>query len=379
MTAPSASRLVLAILFLLRPSLVGQNASGSLAATVYDASGAVVPGAKVVLRNEATHVTRETISNGSGFFDMPAIQPGTYTVTISAPGFSPWEERNIVFSQGENRTLPTIALQVAGTAEQVHVVAETEAITPVDTGETRQTLDRGMVDNIAIQGRNAAELIKIMPGVAMNRGLSQYPWTGRLTQSNAGPVGQYVAAGTQPWGSMTITMDGANILDPGNQGTQVANINKDQTQEVTMLTSAYGAEYAKGPVTFQAIGKSGTARFHGALYFFAHSYVLDSVDAFSRSQGGGKASEHEYYPGFEIGGPVLLPKLNFNRKRDKLFFYFAPEGMDQVPPVGLAEAFIPPAQVDSVWRFELKMIVNSVAFMAIAAVLFRYYSRERAR
>jgi len=346
MTALSKCRLFAISSLLLSSACLSQNASGSLAATVYDASGAVVPDAKVVLRNQATNDIRETVSNGSGFFDMPAIQPGSYTVTISARGFAPWEERNIVFSQGENRTLPNIALRPGSTSEQVRVVAEAASITPVDTGETRETLDSKMVGELAIEGRNAAELIKIMPGVAMNNGLSQYPWTSKLTQSNTGPAGQYVASGTQPFGSMTITMDGANIIDPGNQGTQVANINQSQTQEVTMLTSAYGAEYAKGPVTFQAVGKSGTAQFHGAIYFLAHSYVLDSADAFAKSQGATlKASEHYYYPGGEIGGPVLIPGLNFNRKRDKLFFYIAPEGMDQLPPSSIAEIFLPTTQM----------------------------------
>ena len=60
-----------------------------------------------------------------------------------------------------------------------------------------------------------------------------------------------------------MTSDGANLLDPGNQGTQTANINQNQVQEVSILTNAYGAEFAKGPITFQAIGKSGGAQFHG--------------------------------------------------------------------------------------------------------------------
>jgi len=90
----------------------------------------------------------------------------------------------------------------------------------------------------------------------MNRGLSQSGWSSLVTQSNVGPVGQYSANGTQPYGGLTVTMDGANLVDPGNMGTQVANINKDQTAEVTLLNSAFGAEYAKGPVTFEAIGRA---------------------------------------------------------------------------------------------------------------------------
>jgi hypothetical protein len=115
---------LLAAILTILPSLAfGQNASGSLSGTVYDASGAVVPSAKVVLSDEATNTTRESASNGSGFFSISAMQPGSYTVAISAPGFASWERAHIVFSQGENRTLPNVVLQVGAAAERVHVSA----------------------------------------------------------------------------------------------------------------------------------------------------------------------------------------------------------------------------------------------------------------
>ena len=103
---------------------------------------------------------------------------------------------------------------------------------------------------------------------------------------------------------MTITSDGANLLDPGNQGTQVANINPDQTAEVTVLTSAYGAEYAKGPVTFQAIGKSGTSAFHGALYLYVSAFKLDSEDAYYKSQGFSRVGDHAtfFFPAARSAG-----------------------------------------------------------------------------
>ena len=80
-------------------------------------------------------------------------------------------------------------------------------------------------------GRDAAELIKIMPGMAMATGLGQSMWNSYTTASNTGPIGAFAAAGTQPNGAMTMTSDGANLLDPGNQGTQTANINQNQVQK----------------------------------------------------------------------------------------------------------------------------------------------------
>lgn len=324
----------------------GQNSSGSLSATVFDQSGAVVPHAKVVLSNEATGAGRETVSNGSGFFNLPAIQPGSYTLTVTAPGFSVWQRENIVFNQGESRTLADLTLRLGAPTEHVAVAADADAISPVDTGESRQTLNATMVSQLPTQGRDAGELIKIMPGMGMNRGLGQSAWSSVVTQSNSGPVGQYSANGTQPYGGVTMTMDGANVVDPGNMGTQVANINKDQTVEVTLLNSAFGAEYAKGPVAFEAIGKSGTSRFHGAIYLYGHFAALDSTDSYLRGHGGRKESGYGgLYPGGEIGGPLHIPGTNFNRKHDKLFFYIAPEGMEQMPaPIGYAY-FVPTPQM----------------------------------
>jgi hypothetical protein len=337
--------LLIAALMFPPSSAFGQNASGSLAATVMDPTGAVVPNAKVVLRNEDTGADRDTATNGSGFFNLSAIQPGSYALTINAPGFSTWQRTGIVFNQGESRTLPDVTLQVGAANEHVQVEADANGIAPVDTGESRQTLDAAMVNNLPIEGRDAAELIKIMPGMGMNRGLAQNGWTSLVTQSNSGPVGQYSANGTQPYGGMTVTMDGANLVDPGNMGTQVANINKEQTSEVTLLNSAFGAEYAKGPVTFQAIGKSGTAHFHGQLYVYGHLSSLDSVDSLSKAFGGTKLDYSSVYPGGEIGGPVVIPGTRFSRQRDKLFFYIAPEGMNQAPAATGYGYFLPTAQM----------------------------------
>jgi hypothetical protein len=336
----NAAVLVLVLLLLQFPASA-QFASASLSGTVTDASGAVIPNAKVVLKNEATNATRETVTNTSGFFNFPAIQPASYTVTVSSPGLQTWEQRNIVFTQGAPLTLPKIVLQVATTQQEVVVIAQSEAVAPVESGQISHTLNKQMVEELSIVGRNAAELIKIMPGMAVNRGLNNSMWNSYTTASNTGPIGEFSAAGTQPHGAMTMTSDGANLLDPGNQGTQVANVNQNQVAEVTLLSSAYGAEFAKGPVTFQAIGKSGGAQFHGQAYLYARNGVFNSVDSFSKNQGGKPLEDKYYYPGGDFGGPVLIPGTNFNRNRDKLFFYTAYEYMKQQPAGTLQSYFVP--------------------------------------
>ncbi|HLY15641.1 MAG TPA: carboxypeptidase-like regulatory domain-containing protein [Bryobacteraceae bacterium] len=332
--------LMVALAFTQLPAFA-QFASGSIAATVTDATGAVVPQAKVVLKNESTGVIRETITNNSGFFNFPSVLPGTYTVTVSSPGLQTFEEQGIVLNQGATLALPKVALQVQSTRQEVEVVAGADVVVPVDSGTFEQTLNKNMVENLSIVGRDAAELIKIMPGMGMTGGLSQSMWNSYTTQSNNGPIEHFSANGTQPNGAMTMTSDGANLLDPGNQGTQTANINQNQVQEVSILTSAYGAEYAKGPVTFQAIGKSGGAQFHGSAYFYARNSVFNANDWYSNRNGKKAPTDSFYYPGGDFGGPVLIPGTHFNKNHDKLFFYAAYEYMDQKPAGYLASYFVP--------------------------------------
>ncbi len=335
--------LLIAVLLLTQLPVAAQFASGSISATVTDKTGAVVPNAKVVLKNQQTNVTRDSETNGSGVFNFPSVQPGSYTVTISAAGLQSWEQREIILNQGGAISLPNVVLQVAETKQEIQVVSAAESLTPVDSPQVSQTLNEHMVTELSIVGRDAAELIKIMPGMGMATGLGQNMWNSYTTASNTGPIGAFSAGGTQPNGAMTMTSDGANLLDPGNQGTQTANINQNQVQEVSILTSAYGAEFAKGPVTFQAIGKSGGAQFHGGGYLYARDGTFNAIDSYTKSQIGekGKLNDRFFYPGGDFGGPVIIPGLKFNRNRDKLFFYTAYEYMKQRPAGYLQSYFLP--------------------------------------
>ena len=327
-------------------SIFGQNITGSISGTVADSSGAVVPKATVVLMDEATQTKRESVSNSAGFFNFAAVKPATYTLTVSADGFRTWEEHQITLTQGNNVNIPNIALQVGSAKQEIDVVSSSEVVVPTDTGQISHTLNEHMITELAIQGRDAAELMKIMPGMGNGSGLSQQLFSSLTTQSNTGPIGTMSAQGTQLYGALTMTVDGANLLDPGNMGTQTANINQNQIQEVTFYTNAYGAEFAKGPATLQAIGKSGSSSFHGQAYLYARNGVFNSWDSLYKATNvPHKPDDSYYYPGGDFGGPVVIPKLNFNRNHDKLFFYAAYEYMDQHPSGSVNERFIPTAQM----------------------------------
>lgn len=323
---------LLALLAFMTPRGIAQQLTGTLSGTVYDRSGAIIPAAQIVLKNEASGDVRTVTADNSGRFVITAIQPANYSINISASGFTAWQENDIVMNQGDARDIPNIKLQVGNVSSQVEVIAGGAAVVPTDTAEISTSLNEKMIDSFPLQGRDAGELMKIMPGMALNNSGSQSGgFNDRVVGSNSGPVGAYSSNGTQPNGTMAYMLDGANLVDPGNFGTQIANINQDMIGSVKMLMSNYGAEYAKGPSIFQAFSKSGGQQFHGEAYVYTHNAALNSVDAYSKARGLTNLAQSYYYMGGNLGGPVLLPWVKFNRNRNKLFFWAGYEYMKQQP------------------------------------------------
>ena len=335
--------MVVAFFVLLASYCFGQQLTGTLSGTTYDSTGAVVPNAKVTMKNEASGDIRSTTSNASGYFTITAVQPGTYRVSVAAAGFKTWEQGGVAFDQGDSRTLPNIKLEIGQVTETVEIKAGADSVVPLDSGEVSTSLNTQMVQDLTLAGRDAGELLKLMPGMALNNGINQGSnFNTKVVGTNNGPVGSYSSNGTQPNGAMAFMLDGANLVDPGNAGTQIANINQDMVADVKVLMSSYTAEYAKGPVIFQAFSKSGGNHFHGEGYLYARNSAVNSVDAYSASQGLTNPAEHYYYVGGNIGGPIAFP--GFNKNHNKLFFWAGYEYMDQHPAAAPINFNVPTAE-----------------------------------
>src|SRR5258708_30194102 len=178
-------------------TLRAQNVTAALTGTVADSSGAVIPGATVILKSEQSGDTRRTLSNSDGYFTISAIQPGTYTITIEAQGFKSWEEKGIDLNASDKRNLSNISLTVGSTTETVEVSAVAQEVTPVDSGEKSQVITEKQLQNVAVIGSNAAEFIKIMPGMAMTTGdgTNSASFTGEAHGTNVDPIGSFFANG----------------------------------------------------------------------------------------------------------------------------------------------------------------------------------------
>jgi len=308
-----------------------QQLTATLSGTATDQTDARIPGANVTVVNDATGDKRDTKADSSGFFSVTALVPGTYTVKIAAKGFASWEETGVLLNQGDSRTLPNIHLKISSDVTAVTVVSGADAEVPVDNAEISSTLNNELVDSAVLTGRNAAELIKLMPGVTFNNaGGAGSSYSSQTTGTNNGPAGSFSANGTQPYGSTAVILDGANLVDPGNAGGQIANINQDMVDSVKFLSASYGAEYAKGPAILEAFSKSGGQKYHGEAYLYArNSAVGYANDWYAHNQGQPLTPQSFYYIGGNVGGPISFP--GFNRNKDKLFFWGGYEKMIQHP------------------------------------------------
>src|SRR5882724_1130864 len=337
---------VLATLVLsIQPSALAQTTSATLTGTVFDASGAVVGNATVTLKNEASGDLLATVSNGEGYFSFAAVPPGTYSVIVEKDGFRAWEAKDIVLTADDKRNVGGIRLKPGARTETVVVEAVDTQITPEDSGEKSTIINQKIMQNVAIIGQNAAEFVKIMPGMAFTGGVvNQSSYAASDERTGSGPVGSFSANGTRT-AALDITSDGAHIIDPGCNCGQAMNTNADMTAELKVMTSNFGADEAKGPVVISAIGKSGGQQFHGEAYLYSRYYSLNANDPQNKNSNIARPETKYFYPGFQIGGPVILPHSGFNRNRDKMFFFFGTEYYKQDVDNGVYHAVVPTADM----------------------------------
>lgn len=337
-------------LFAAAPAGLAQSNTGTLTGIVQDSTQAVVPHAAVTLKNELSGDVRKSETNADGYFTIAAIQAGTYTVSVEAPGFIKWERTSIQFNGSDKRTLNDIALQIGATSEKVEVTSSVEQITPVDSGEKSAVLTTKQLQDFSVVGRSAAEFIKVLPGMAIaGTGVeNRANFTGEVIGINGNGDGGSQSAlngafsvNGLPTNSLDITADGAHVSDPGCNCATPVNPNTDMIQELKVLTSNFGAENAKGPAVINTIAKAGGRDYHGEGYFYARHYSMNANDWLNNKTGTAKPASKYFFPGGNIGGPVLIPGTKFNHNRDKLFFFSGFEYFYQTLDTGILTATVP--------------------------------------
>ena len=316
------------VLVLTQTALYGQ-ATGNVTGVVADSTGAVIPNATVTLIDQQTGITRSVQSNGEGAFAFAGITPGTnYKISIAASGFEPWESQPFAVRAGDYLNKSDIRLQVGAATAAVTVEAQMDSgLAALDTGERSSVITAKDLNTLTLVGRDAGELVRMLPGYAMstgNQGLFNRPGYNSAVVGLSGPTGAFSANGAGVTGIASLT-DGVSLTDIASNSGTVQTMNIEMVQEVKATNSSFGAATAKGPAVISAESKTGGKAFHGEAYLVARNQDLNSNDWYDNFLRQSRPEGQYLYPGGQIGGPLLLPFTDFNRGRNKLFFFAAYE------------------------------------------------------
>jgi len=279
--------------------------SATISGTVEDPSHSVIAGAQVTLVNSATQDKRLAITNATGFFAFPSLDPGTYQLGVSAHGFNPLEVTGIVLNGGDFRAIPTITMAIGSATQSVTVTIENQ-IVPLVNGSRSEVLSYEDLQNIAVEGRDITELLKVLVGVTnSSSGLSNgSAYSDMAMGANKSALSEgYNMNGVPYEGGTALLSDGVDVLNMGDGGDSISSILPEMTQEVS-VSSSFGADINYGPVVVSATSKSGGDKYHGEGYFDARNDALNANDWQSDHQGIPKGGAYYYYPGGNIGGPV---------------------------------------------------------------------------
>jgi hypothetical protein len=290
-----------------------QSDYGSITGFVKDPSGAVVPNAKVTIKNEGNGEERSASTNESGYFVMPNLQPGYYRVTAEASGFK-------MFVSSHNKLNPTSALSldasltIGSPTESVEVSASNEAL-QTESGAVQNGVTSQQVDYQELNGRNPIYIAQLLPGVRGGSTLGDFNFA-----STGGMSWQINGART--WDSL-ITFDGAPAVRTRSNGAVIGSADVDTTQEIQVMTADYAAEYGRAAGgQIRIITKSGTRDFHGSAYeYFRNSDLNANTWSRNLSTATNFASPFRYNNfGFTVGGPIWVPQMG-SKYRERLFFF----------------------------------------------------------
>ena len=305
------------LLLLLLVSLVPQRALsqavGSITGTIFDATGAVVPGAHVTVTNQGTNIVHEMNANQTGYFAFTLLPIGTYSVRVTREGFETYTAQGIAL-EGQQTADLEIKMTTGAVTESVNVTAESsDEIVQRSDATLGQTIHAEQVTNLPLNGRDFVQLALLTPGTSKSEQPSDFLNQGTSSEvSFRGSVSlsvQGMAENTNDW-----RFDGVddNELTAGGVGF-LPEI--DAIQEFNVLTFNYSAQYgSRGGSTVLVSSKAGTNSFHGTLFEFLRNDYLDARNYFDPVKKG-EYRQNEF--GGSLGGPI---------RKDKTFFFMDYQG-----------------------------------------------------
>jgi Carboxypeptidase regulatory-like domain len=292
-------------------AVYAQQITGAVTGTVLDSSGAAVVGTSVKLTNIGTAFTQTTTTDTSGDFQFRLLQPGTYLIEVSSPGFKTFRRDGIIVEADRSLAVP-VTLEVGQTSETVEVVGGTPLLEP-NTSELGTTVDSQKVMDLPLNARNPMGLANLIPTV---KGVG-YFGNQILTSWRVGSINM---GGGQALTSAFL-LDGVANDKMGDASGANTFLTTDSTGEFKIITNDMSAAYGRttGGV-ISVISKSGTNEYHGSAFEYLQNTALNANNFFSNKAGTPLAPVHQNQFGGAVGGRIV---------KDKLFFFANFEGFVQ--------------------------------------------------
>jgi hypothetical protein len=293
-----------------------QDFRATISGQVVDSSGAAIPGATVKARRNGTNESVEAVTNSTGYYTLPYLNPGEYTIEATATGFAPLKREKIVLRVADKLNLP-LTLTVGQVSEEVTVTGQQEIIQTASA-------DRGLVfdpvktQEYPLNGRQSYMLMALTPGVIFTQ--EEFGATGFSGTRGWDVNGSYRINGGRT-GTNQFLLNGAPI---STTGTWQLAPNVEAIQEFKVMTNTYDAQYGRtGGGTVNTTLKSGTNAWHGSVFEFFRNSVLDANTTQNNRIGAprGKHITHQF--GGVVGGPL---------RKDKDFVFFSLEMFREIVP-----------------------------------------------
>ena len=304
------TKLFFAVFSCLGLPLWGQT-FGEITGRVTDASGAAVAGATITLTSTATNAIRTTESGGEGFYTFPSVPPGTYDVKASHTGFKVVTTNNVEVQVQQTVRLD-LALQIGEVSQSVEVSAYADLL-QAENATVGTVVETKSITELPLNGREYLNLVTLAPNVS-----NLAPAAGQAGSRQGGDrANQSISAGGNRIVYDYYTLDGVVNTDP-NFNTYIVLPSIDAIQEFKVQTGVYPAEFGHEATQINVLTKSGGNAYHGSLFEFVRNNDFDALPyQFTATKPGVSPFKWNDY-GFEIDGPIVIPKL-FNG-RNRLFF-----------------------------------------------------------
>ncbi len=282
-----------------------QTSASRISGAVTDSNGAVIAGAKVTAKNDATGVAQTQMTTEAGLYSFPSLPVGSYTITVEMSGFKTANRPGVIIQVNTPVTVD-VTMEVGQTNEIVNVTGGVERL-QTDNATIGNVVQQKAIESLPLNGRNPLTLLTLEPGVV---------------QRSFGGVGSGIHVNGSRDRAYNVTIDGieANESSVPNPVSNLYRINPDNIQEYKVTTNNATAEEGRNSgASISVATRGGTNEYHGAIWEFARNTALNSNDFFANARGSQKPDIKLHQYGLEGGGPII---------RNRTFFFGSWQGQN---------------------------------------------------